>query len=61
MCAVRLPPSVNPFAVQYIHHKVAEEPEGKRAFGRSRLKWRDNIKTYSKEIRCESADKIQLA
>jgi hypothetical protein len=62
MCTLLLPTGVKPIAVQYIsYHKVVEEPERKRAFGRARLKWRDNIKTYSKEIRREGAGEIQLA
>jgi hypothetical protein len=42
-------------------HKVVEEPEGREPFWRARLQWWNYIKIYSKEIRRECADKIQLA
>jgi len=35
--------------------------EGKRLFGRPRLRWEDNIKMDLQEVECESMDWIELA
>ena len=37
------------------------KPEGKRLFGRPRLRWEDNIKVNLKEVGCGGMDWIELA
>jgi hypothetical protein len=37
------------------------KPGGKRPFGRSRRKWKDNIKIDLKGIECKNANWIHLA
>ena len=37
------------------------KPEGKRALGRPRSRWEDNIKIGLKEVRCEGIDRIDMA
>ena len=36
------------------------KPEGKRPFGRSRLRWEDNIKMDLQEVGCGGRDWIEL-
>jgi len=38
-----------------------EKTEGKRPLGRSRRRWRDNIKMDFQELGCEGMDWIELA
>jgi len=37
------------------------KPEGKRPFGRPRLRWEDNIKIYLQEVGCGGIDWMDLA
>ena len=37
------------------------KPEGKRLFGRTRRRWKDNITTDLQEVGCEDMDWIDLA
>jgi hypothetical protein len=40
---------------------VVGKPEGKRALGRSRRRWEDNIKMDLQEVGCGGVDWIELA
>jgi hypothetical protein len=37
------------------------KPEGKRLFGRPRVRWEDSIKTHVREVRGMTVDLIHLA
>jgi hypothetical protein len=38
-----------------------EKPEGKRPFGRSKCRWKDNIKMDLQDLGCGGMDWIELA
>jgi hypothetical protein len=40
---------------------LVRKPKGKGSFGRTRLRWDDNIKMDLKEIKCENVDWIHIA
>jgi len=44
-----------------VYRVFVKKPEGKRPFGRPRLRWEKNIKTDLHEVRCRSMGWIQLA
>jgi hypothetical protein len=44
-----------------VYGVLVERPEGKRALGRPRRKWEDNIKMDLREIGIEGANWIRLA
>jgi hypothetical protein len=44
-----------------VYKVLAEKPEGKRALGRLRLRWEDNIKMDLQEVGCGGMDWIELA
>jgi len=44
-----------------VHRILVGKPEGKRLFGRPRLRWEDNIKVNLKEVGCGGMDWIELA
>jgi len=43
-----------------VYRVLVGKPEGKRALGRPRRRWEDNIKLYLQEVGCGSKDWIQL-
>ena len=43
-----------------IYRVLVWKPEGKRPLGRSRLRWKDNIKMNLHEVGCGSMDWIEL-
>jgi hypothetical protein len=44
-----------------VYRVLVEKPEGKRPLGRSRRKWKYNIKMDLQEVGCGSMDWIGLA
>jgi hypothetical protein len=44
-----------------VYRILVGKPEGKRALGRSRCRWEDNIKIDLKEVGCGGMDWIELA
>ena len=44
-----------------VYRVLVGKPEGKRPFGRPRLRWYDNIKKYLQEVGCGGMDWIELA
>ena len=44
-----------------VYRVLAGKPEGKRALGRRRRRWEDNIKMDLKEVGCGGMDRIELA
>jgi len=40
---------------------LVRKPEGKRPFGRIRLRWEDNIKMDVQEVGCGNMDWIEMA
>ena len=40
---------------------LVAKPEGKRRFGRPRLRWENNLKMDIQEVGCECVDWIELA
>ena len=44
-----------------MYRVLVGKPEGKRALGRPRRRWEDNIKMDLQEVRCGSMDWIELA
>jgi hypothetical protein len=44
-----------------VERGLVGKPEGKRPLGRSRRRWKDNIKMDFQEVGCESKDWIDLA
>ena len=44
-----------------VYRVLVGKPEGKRPFGRSRLRWEDNIKIDLQEVGCTVMDCIELA
>jgi hypothetical protein len=44
-----------------VYKVLAGNPEGKRAFGRLRLRWEDNIKVDLQKVGCGCMDGIELA
>jgi len=44
-----------------VYRVLVEKPEGKRALGRLRRRWEDNIKMDNQEVRCGGVDWIELA
>jgi len=44
-----------------LYRVLVGKPEGKRALGRPRSRWEDNIKIDLKEVRCEGMDWIDMA
>ena len=44
-----------------VYRVLVGKPEGKRPFGRPRLRWEDNIKKNLQEIGCEGMGWIELA
>ena len=44
-----------------MHRILVGKPEGKRALGRPRRKWEDNIKMYLQEVRRSCGNWIELA
>jgi hypothetical protein len=44
-----------------VYRVLVGKPEGKRALGRARLRWEDNIKMNLQEEGCGSMDWIELA
>jgi len=44
-----------------VYKTLVGKPEGKRPFGRLRLRWEDNIKLDIQEVECGGMDWIELA
>ena len=44
-----------------VYRILIGKPEGKRLLGRSRRRWKDNIKLYLQDVRCGGMDWIKLA
>ena len=44
-----------------VYRVLVGKPEGKRALGRPRSRWEDNIKIDFQEVGCEGMDWIELA
>ena len=44
-----------------VYRVLVEEAEGKRPLGRSRRRWKDNIKMGLQEVGCGGMDWIELA
>jgi hypothetical protein len=44
-----------------VYRVLVGNPKGKRALGRSRRRWEDNIKANLQEARCGGMDWIELA
>jgi hypothetical protein len=44
-----------------VYRVLVGKPEGKRPFGRHRLRWEDNIKMDLQKVVCECKDWIELA
>jgi hypothetical protein len=44
-----------------VYRGFVGKPEGTKSFGRSRLKWEDNIKMDLQEVECGGMDRIDLA
>ena len=44
-----------------VYRLLVGKPEGKRPFGRPRLRWEDNIKMDLQEVGCGGVDWIELA
>jgi len=44
-----------------VYKVLVGKPKGKRPLGRSRLRWKDNIKMDFQEVRCGVVDWIELA
>ena len=44
-----------------VHRVLVGKPEGKRPFGRPRLRWEDNIKMDLQEVRGSHGDWMELA
>jgi hypothetical protein len=44
-----------------VYRVLVGRPEGKRPLGRSRCRWKNNIKTDLREIRIDGTNCIQLA
>ena len=44
-----------------VYRVLVGKPEGKRPFGRPRLRWEDNIKMGLREVGCGGMDWIELA
>jgi hypothetical protein len=44
-----------------LYSVLVGKPEGKRYFGRPRLRWEDNIKMDLQEVGCGGMDWIELA
>jgi len=44
-----------------VYRVLVEKPERKRALGRPRRRWKDNIKMDLQEVGCEGVDWIELA
>jgi hypothetical protein len=44
-----------------VYKVLVGKPEGKRPLGRSRRRWKDNIKMDLQEVRCGGMDWIELA
>ena len=44
-----------------VYKFLVGKPEGKNLLGRSRRRWKDNIKMYLQEVGCEGTDWIELA
>jgi len=44
-----------------VYRVLVGKPEGKRTFGRLRLRWEDNIKRDLQEVGCGDMDWIELA
>jgi hypothetical protein len=44
-----------------VYRDLVGRPEGRRPFGRSRLRWEDNIKMVLQEVECWDMDWIELA
>ena len=52
----------NPYGVgKCLYRVLFVKPEGKRPFGRPRLKWEDNIKMDLQEVGCGNMEWIELA
>jgi hypothetical protein len=44
-----------------VYRVLVGKPDGKRPFGRLRLRWEDNIKMDPQEVGCGGMDWIELA
>ena len=44
-----------------LYRVLVGKPEGKRPLGRTRRRWKDNIKMYLQEVKCGDMDWIELA
>jgi hypothetical protein len=44
-----------------VYRVLVEKPEGKRPLGRSRRRWKDNIKMDHEKVGCGVMDWIELA
>jgi hypothetical protein len=44
-----------------VYRGLVGKPEGKRPFGRLRLRWEDNIKLDLQDVGCEGMDWIDMA
>jgi hypothetical protein len=44
-----------------VYRVLVVKPEGKRALGRPKCRWEDNIKTNLQEVGCGGVDRIELA
>jgi len=44
-----------------VYRVLEGKPEGKRPFGRPRLRWVDNIKMHLQEVGCGGIDWIEVA
>jgi hypothetical protein len=47
--------------MRYLYKILIGKPEGRRSFGRSRLRWKDNIRINFKDIGWEGTDWIYVA
>jgi hypothetical protein len=45
----------------YVYSVLVGKPDGKRPFGRPRLRWEDNIKMDLQKVVCEGMEWIELA
>jgi len=43
-----------------VYRLLVGKPEGKRPFGRPRLRWEDNIKMDLQEVGCRGMDRIEV-
>ena len=44
-----------------VYRVLVGKPEGRRPLGRTRRRWKDNIKMDVQEVGCEGVNRIELA